>query len=253
MIILGVSIVVALLVTIVLPIVAGVWINKKLGVAWSVIIYGAFIYFIVQTLMTLLFWGLDALYQNGTISLTEEAYRWLQVGFSVLMTAVLGVGFRWGAMRYMKEKLDNLESAYAIGLGYGAAETIMVWGVPLLMTFISMIQNIGTEAAEEAWALSPLVPLSLSAERITAFVLSITVTVLILQVFKKKSGVWIAAAIGLEVLVNGLVIGLSEIGLGIGWIILIAVAFMAFNLFLLYHLHSFDFDITKASAQKKTE
>lgn len=246
MILLSIAIVIAILVTVVLPIAVGFWINHKLGVRWAIIFYGAFIYFLVQTLMTLLFAGLDALYQNGTLALNDNSYLLLQVGFSILLTAILGVALRWAAMRYMKEKLDNLESAWAVGLGYGAAESIMVWGLPLFMTFINMLQNVGEEAAAEAWALSPLIPLALSVERITAFVLSITVTILVLQVFKRGKGIWIAVAIGLEVLANGLVIGLSEIGLGYGWLVLIAAAVMGFNLYLLYRLHAFEFDINRA-------
>jgi uncharacterized membrane protein YhfC len=246
MILLSIAIVIAILVTVVLPIAVGFWINHKLGVRWAIIFYGAFIYFLVQTLMTLLFAGLDALYRNGTLALNDNSYLLLQVGFSILLTAILGVALRWAAMRYMKEKLDNLESAWAIGLGYGAAESIMVWGLPLFMTFINMLQNVGEEAAAEAWALSPLIPLALSMERITAFVLSITVTILVLQVFKRGKGIWIAAAIGLEVLANGLVIGLSEIGLAYGWLVLIAAVVMGFNLYLLYRLHAFEFDINRA-------
>jgi len=249
MIFLSIAIVIAILVTVVLPIAAGFWINKKLGVQWSIIFYGAFIYFLVQSLMTLLFAGVDALYRSGTIALNESTYLVLQIGVSILLTAAMGVALRWAAMRYMKEKLDNLESAYAVGLGYGAAESIMVWGLPLVLTFVNMIQNIGEEVAAEAWALSPFIPLALSMERITAFVLSITVTILVLQVFKRGKGYWIPAAIGLEVLSNGLVIGLSELGLGYGWLVLIAVIVMGFNLFLLYRLRAFEFDITRAGGE----
>jgi uncharacterized membrane protein YhfC len=250
MVLLSLAIVIAILVSIALPIAAGVWINKKLGVRWTVIIYGAFIYFIVQSLMTLFFAGFDTLSTNGTSSLNEETFRLLQVGLSVLLTAVFGVLARWAAMRYMKEKLDNLESAYAIGLGYSASESIMIWGLPLLLTFINMLQNIGNETAAEAWALSPFVPLAISIQLITSFVLSITVTILVLQVFKRKSGIWFAAAIGLEVLVNGLMVGLSELGLEYGWLVLAGFILMVVNLFILYRLNAFDFDITRANSEE---
>ena len=54
MVLLSISIVFALLVTIGLPVVAGLWLNKRLKVAWQAIALGALGYFIVQALLTLL-------------------------------------------------------------------------------------------------------------------------------------------------------------------------------------------------------
>ena len=61
MILLSVTIVIALLVTIALPIAAGVWLNKKLGIRWSVITYGVLAYFIVQSVLMLILGGLGRL------------------------------------------------------------------------------------------------------------------------------------------------------------------------------------------------
>ena len=243
MILLSVTIVIALLVTIALPIAAAIWLNKKLGITWSVIIYGVLVYFIVQTVLVLIFGGLGRLVENGSLALTEDGYFYLQVGLSILFTAIFGVLLRWAAMRYVKVKLDNLESAYAIGLGYGGAESLMIMGLPLLTTFIGMIQNAGDAVVAEAWELSPLIPLGIAVERLTFLVLHITVTLLIFQVFKRKKIIWLAAAMGLEVLITGLTVALSEIGLQVGWVILVAVVLMVGNLYLLYKLDAFDLDL----------
>jgi len=243
LILLSVTIIIALLVTIALPIAAGVWLNKKLGIRYSVITYGVLAYFIVQSVLMLILGGLGRLVENGNLALTENSYLYLQVGLSILLTALFGVLLRWAAMRFVKEKLDNLESAYAIGLGYGGAETLMIMGLPLLTTFIGMIQNIGEDVAAEAWELSPLIPLGIAVERLTFLVLHLTVTLLIFQVFKRKKNIWLAAAVGLEILITGLTVALSEIGVQVGWIILVAAVLMIGNLYLLYLLKAIDLQL----------
>ena len=171
----------------------------------------------------------------------------------------MGVLVRWAGMKYLKEDMDNLASAYAIGVGYAGAESVMLVGIPLLTTFITMLSNMNIDpetttldpalAAQlvDLWQVSPLIPLAGSFERIAAFIMHITVTILVLQVFKKNAVTWLAAAFGLELLVNGLIVGLSEAGVLFGWVIVIAMVLMVGNLFLLYYLRAFEFDITNSA------
>ena len=70
----------------------------------------------------------------------------------------------------------------------------------------------------------------------------LSVTILILQVFKRSNKLFLAAAMGVELLVNGLVAGLSEAGLGYVWVILVAVVLMAGNLYLLREMRAFDLE-----------
>jgi uncharacterized membrane protein YhfC len=257
MVLLSVAISVALVVTIVLPIAAGIWLNKKWHIPWRVITYGALAYFFVQALMTFLFSGFVALVDNGTLALSDQAYPIVQLTISVVFTALLGVVIRWAGMRFIKESLVSLEAAYAIGLGYGGVESLIGVGLPLLMTFISMLSNINIDPQtttlapevvsqlEALWQIQPFVPLAGSLERIAALVMHITVTVLVLQAFTHKNHSWLAAAFGVELLINGMILGLSEAGLAYGWVILIAVILMAANLYLLYRLQAFDLQVPK--------
>jgi uncharacterized membrane protein YhfC len=98
------------------------------------------------------------------------------------------------------------------------------------------------------WQIQPFVPLAGSLERIAALVMHISVTVLVLQAFTRKNTTWLAAAFGLELLVNGMILGLAEAGLAYGWVILIAVILMAANLYLLYRLDAFDVKVPKMVA-----
>lgn len=253
MVLLSIAIVFALLITIVLPIVAGIWINKKHGVSWRIISYGALAYFIVQALITLLLSGVNALVENGALVLTDQRYGILQIFLSIAFAALLGVIVRWAGMKYLKDDLQTLNAAYGIGIGYGGVESIMLVGIPLLMTFITMISNLNLEAAAAAlepdvvaqleilWGIPAYVPLAGSLERLSALVMHITVTVVILQAFIKDKILYLAAAFGVELLVNGLVVGLAEMGLPYGWVILISAVLMAGNIYLLYRLKAFEF------------
>ncbi|MFN2302187.1 MAG: YhfC family glutamic-type intramembrane protease [Anaerolineales bacterium] len=250
MLLLSISIVIAILVTIAFPIAAGFWLKRKLGVSWRVISYGFLGYFLVQSVLSLLQNGLTNLVDTGTLSFSDEGFIILQLVLSVGLAALLGVLIRWAAMKYLKEKLDTLESAYGIGVGYGGAESILLVGLPLLMTFISMLSNMNIDPQtttldpavvtqlEELWQVPFYFPLAGSLERIAAFVMHITVTILVLQVFKRNNAIWLAAAVGVEFVVNGLAVGLSQLGLAYGWIILLTVLLMMGNIYLLFQLNA---------------
>ncbi|MFW5713832.1 MAG: YhfC family glutamic-type intramembrane protease [Brevefilum sp.] len=263
MVLLIITITISLLITIGLPILAGFWLNNKFRVPWRVITYGALGYFIVQALVTLVFSGFNYLVQNDTIALSGEGFNTAQIFLSVFLGALLGVLVRWLGMKYMNEDLDNLEAAYGIGAGYGGAESIMLVGLPLLMTFITMLANMNIDPQtsnldpaviqqiEELWQVSAYIPLVSSLERIAAFVMHITVTILILQVFTRESKLWLLAAFGLELFVNGLIVGLAEMGLDYGWVILVALVMMVGNLYILFRLRAFEFDITRGQNTQK--
>jgi len=260
MILLSISIVIALLVIIGLPIIAGYWLKDKLGVSWRTITFGVLGYFIVQVLVSLIFSGLTSVIPDWNVAAAGDNFRPSQILTNVFLGVIIGVLIRWGGMKFLK--MENLEDAYGLGVGYAGAESIMLVGLPLLMTFITMLTNINIDPRtsalepemiaqiEELWALEFFIPLATALERITAFIMHISVTLLIFQVFKRNQPAWLGAAVGLEMLINGLVVGLSEAGLHYGWVILIGVILMLGNLVIIYRLHGFDIDITKSALTK---
>lgn len=251
MYLLGISIVIALLFTIALPIVLALLFNKKSGGKWKVTMYGVLAYFVVQSLLTLVMSLLVILVENEKIVIAEQVYRWLELGLHVLFAAIFGVAIRWAAMRYMKEGLDNLPASIGIGLGYGGIESILIMGLPLLVTFINMLRFVGDDLVVEAWSMSALVPIAIALERLSAIILHLNVTVLIFQFFKRKNIWWIVAAIWLEVLFNGVIIGLAESRFHEGWVMLSSVLLMLGNLYMLYRFRAFDFQ--KLNTQKTND
>lgn len=246
MVLLGISITITLIIVIGLPIAAGFWLNKKLGVSWRMITYGILGYFLVQVLVSLLYSGLVRLIPNWNTPTADQTYLLSQILVNVFLGALFGVLIRWLGMRYFK--LESFESAYAVGVGYGGAESIILVGLPLLTTFFTMLTNLNidpqttsldpavVEQLNELWGLEFYIPLATAVERIAAFVMHITVTILILQVFRKKNLLWLGAAVMLEFMINGLIVGLAEAGVHFGWVVLLGVVLMAGNLYLLHRL-----------------
>ena len=249
---LSITIFIEILVTVALPVGVGYWLNKKKGVTWRIIGYGALAYFIMQTLSTLVFIGFSLLVENDMLPMQDPALRITQVGLSILLGAVFGVLIRWIGMDKLREDLKTMPAVWGIGLGYGGVETIQLVGIPLVRTFWTMLTNINLDPAttslspeviaqlEEVWKVSFFVPLVGSIERIGAMVMQILVTVLILQVFKRHNKWFLAAAIGIELLVNGMVVAFSEAGKTNGWFVLAVAIFLAGNIYLLKRLNAFD-------------
>jgi uncharacterized membrane protein YhfC len=263
MVLLSIAIVVALLVTMVLPVAAGFWLKKRLGVGWRVIMYGAMAYFVVQAVVTLIFSGFIALVENGTLSMSNQAFLVVQLILSIFLTALLGVLVRWIGMKYIKEELNTLEAAYGLGLGYGGIESLLMVGFPLLTTFITMLGNLDYAEStlapemiaqlEQLWSVQAYIPLSGTVERISTLVMHITVTILILQVFKRKKPIWLAAAFGDELLVAAVTVSITETGIGYGWLSLLSAVLAAGNIYLLYRLHAFEVDFTREGGKSSTE
>ena len=248
MILISAAIIFALLVTIILPILAGVWLNKRTNVSWRVITLGSLGYFIVQSLLTLLYNGFASLAGIETTALTEGPNFVTQVMLSIFMAALLGVLLRWAGMKWIKMPLTNLEAAYGLGLGYGGIESIIRVGLPLLLAYFTMLQNTNPQASgldpetitqlEALWQVSTWVPIAGALERVSALVMHVTITILVLQSFIRKNNLWLAAAVALEVLINFLIFGLTEVTLAYEWVILMAILAMAGNLYLLYRLNA---------------
>lgn len=249
---LSIAIVIAILLTVGIPIGVGYWLNKKKGVTWRVVSYGALAYLIMQIVVSMVFVGFGLLVENDILYLQGAALQTVQVILSILLAAVVGVLIRWLGMKYIKEDLQTLKSALGIGIGYGGIENIMLVGLPLIRTFWAMMTNLNIDPAttslspemvaqlEDLWQVSAFIPLAGAVERLGALVMQIAVTILILQIFRQDKKWFLALAIGLELLVNGLVVGLSEAGLAYGWSILISVVLMAGNIYLLKRMGAFE-------------
>lgn len=251
MIWLSLAIIFALLVTIGLPVGVGFWLNRKYHVPWRMVTYGVLGYLLMQSVTALILSGVNGLMANGALVLSEEGLTAIQLVLSIVLAAILDVLVRWAIMKYFPEKLDTREAAFGIGVGYGGAESVMIVGLQLLITFITMLSNLNYQSTSSGldvdmvtqldalWAVSPVIPLAGSLERLAALVMHLTVTILILQFFLHKKKSYLLIAVGLELVVNGIVVGLAQSGLAYGWAVLASIILMGGNLYLLYRIKAF--------------
>ncbi len=262
MVLLLITTFVGMLLTLGLPIAAGFWLKKRLGVTWRVIMYGALGYFLVQSLIVLAFRGYQTLVEGGTLNLTASTGAVMEFLLNVVLAALAGVLIRWAGMKYLNEKLDLLEDALGLGLGYGGVEIILLVGLRILVTFINMIiyfnvdpttANLAPEILDQVIEMQQLpayLPLVVSLESLSALVMHIAVTILVLQVFLRGKKLYLAAAFGVEVLINGVIWALLRAGIQYGWVVVVSILLMLGNLYLLYRLdaHKVDFERTKRQA-----
>ena len=248
---LGLAITIAVLITVVFPVGVGFWLNKKYQVPWRIFTYGVMGYLVMQAVVALILSGVNSLVVNGTLVLSEAGLNTLQLVLNIVLAAVLGVVIRWAIVKFFPEKLDTLEAAFGMGVGYGGAESVMLVGLPLLITFITMLTHLDYQSPSAGldpdmvsqlaalWEVSPWIPLVGSIERLASLVMHLTVTMLVFRFFLLQKKVYLLAAVGVELAVNGLVVGLSEAGLPYGWVILVSALLMGGNLYLLWKLDAF--------------
>jgi uncharacterized membrane protein YhfC len=248
---LGLAITIAVLITVVFPVGVGFWLNKKYQVPWRIFTYGVMGYLVMQAVVALILSGVNSMVVNGTLVLSEAGLNTLQLVLNIVLAAVLGVVIRWAIVKFFPEKLDTLEAAFGMGVGYGGAESVMLVGLPLLITFITMLTHLDYQSPSAGldpdmvsqlaalWEVSPWIPLVGSIERLASLVMHLTVTMLVFRFFLLQKKVYLLAAVGVELAVNGLVVGLSEAGLPYGWVILVSALLMGGNLYLLWKLDAF--------------
>jgi uncharacterized membrane protein YhfC len=202
-----VAFVVALLIEIVMPFVAGFWAESKLDVPWRAFWYGALVYGLAELAVRLPLLNLAA----GPLAPAESG----DVPAVLLWTAVLAgstalveLAGRYLGFRFLLRDLGrSWETAVMLGLGMAAMESLLLVGLPTLLTFVNALSLPGMNAeslgltAEQAQqlaaaktelaALSPLVPLSAAVERILAMFLQVSLAVLALQAFTRLSRRWL--------------------------------------------------------------
>jgi len=209
-----VAFVVALVVEIGLPFLAGFWVEGKLDVPWRPFWYGALAYGLAQLalripLLTFLS-GKLGLAQGNSFA---AVLAWAAV--LALSAALFELAARYVGYRYLFRDLGlTWEHAVMFGVGMAALESVVVVGLPSLMTFTSALSLPGMDpvalglSAEEAQqlaeakvqvaSLSPLVPLSAALERILTLVLQAALAALVMQAFTRRSSRWLWYAAGAQ-------------------------------------------------------
>ncbi len=212
-----------LLIEIILPFGVAFWIIRHYHTSWRLVGWGGVIYLASQMVYIPLLDGINSLYANHILTLPSGAQL-------ILLNAVIG-GIAGGlceetirliGFKLLKKQAQNTGGAFSLGIGHAGIESIIIAGLPMLGTFISMVAyknaNLQDPTLDQAtlaqianlWQMPWLTPLAGALERMMAMITQVALAFMILQVFIRKSYWFFVAAILWHAFVNGLITGLID-------------------------------------------
>lgn len=207
------------------PLVLAVIANRRLKVSWKYFAYGALIFFVFQLItrvpaVIVIQAAITPQLQASPVLL----YTWLAI---LVLTAGLFeevgryVAFRW----LMRREEKTWNKAVMYGLGHGGLESILLVGGLALLSLINVLvlssislnsipvaqraqvaQQLAAIGAQPAWF-----PLLAAWERLWTVPIQISLSVLVLQVFRRNNIGWLWLAILAHVIVDGVSFGLPQV------------------------------------------
>ena len=217
------------LLMIVLPLLLGLFLWKKLGAKWSLFGIGAVTFIASQVVHIPLLQQLTALFANKTLPAPPAAW---QLTFNAVVLG-LAAGLceelaRYLVYRFWIRSARTWREALMFGAGHGGIEAILLGGYAGLV-FLNMaaLQNtppasLPVSAAQQSllaaqiaayWSTPWYLALLGAVERVFALCIHLSSSVLVLQAFTRKNILWLAAAIVWHALVDGVsVFAVSTVG-----------------------------------------
>jgi uncharacterized membrane protein YhfC len=249
---LSIAFVIAILVEIALPVFLVIYLIRKTGISWFVVVIGVMTYMIVQIIQTPILGWLA-----GSLEINQIAINggWKPVLDGVVLGVVVGIiaeGTRWGAFKFVKQLERKPSHAIGVGLGYGASETIILVGLPVVISFLNMLvyknASIGDTSLPEGliaqvqtlWQLPWHTPLIGAFERVTALITHVTMSVMILQVFTKSKLKFLFFAMAWHAVIEAIPVILNGYGVQTWAIDLVLLGFSIMNIYLLKRFGIFD-------------
>lgn len=198
--------------------------RARLKVGWRYALYGALIFFIFQIVTRVPAVEVGQYFLTPALKSSPVLlYGWL---FFLALTAGIfeEVGRYFGYRWFMGREEKTWNKAVMYGLGHGGLESILLIGGLALVTLINVYlisstkglivplaqrpaaaREIATIAAQPIW-------LGLLGvwERICGITIHVALSVVVLQVFRRRSLNWLWLAIGLHTLVDGVAVILAQ-------------------------------------------
>jgi uncharacterized membrane protein YhfC len=212
------SFAVALLVDVLFPILVALYLRRRFGAAWRFFLYGALIFFVFQMITRVpLVQVLTGALGVGAWS-REGQILWIAgLSLSAGLFEEVGrlVGYRW----LFRPNDRTWENALMYGAGHGGIESILLVGILGVLGSLVTVLTLGN-ANLDAIGLTPVqvaqiqallavpgwLPLLGGFERICTMALHIALSVMVLQVFVRRSLRWLWLAIGLHGLANFVIV-----------------------------------------------
>ncbi|MGE5249767.1 MAG: YhfC family glutamic-type intramembrane protease [Bacteroidota bacterium] len=208
---------------IVLPILLGIWITRKLHLRWTLLLAGAVTFIASQVLHIPLVLWLTASFKNGTLPAPPPA--WSLVFNAVLLGLLAGLfeeTARWILFRFILKRARTWEEGVMVGVGHGGIEAVLI-GASAAAAFFTMlgyraidlstVPTIPPEQLELArqqvaayWASPAWLPLIAPLERAFAICLHLSLSVMVLYSLAARKPVWFWLAVLWHAVVDGVAV-----------------------------------------------
>ena len=220
---------IAALFEMIFPILLAAWFVRRYRVGWRPVIAGALAFLGSQVIHLPVLYGLTAAFQNGTLPAPPFAYHVL---FNAVLLGLLAGLFEQTAnliaFYFLKDSARSWESGTAVGIGHGAAESSLFVGLPVLVTFISMLilqsnpDALSPSAAgnlhgqvlayfSQPWHL----PLAGIVERLAAITAQVALALIVMQVFLRRNALYFVAAVLWQAAFDAGTVLMAQTGWGI--------------------------------------
>jgi uncharacterized membrane protein YhfC len=214
---------IAILVEIGLPILLAVWVVRRFKVGWKLVGIGALIFVAAQLVHIPLLSLVSPALAESPIKNWPRINQVLFNGvFLGLMAGIFEETARLIGFRLLKDRARTWKEALALGIGHGGIESLLLAGLPVLITFVALLQyRFGSQYGDPLLSqqFDPLlampwhIPLAGAVERISAITSQITFAMIILQVFIRRNILFYVAAVLWHAFMDFLAVFLT----GIGW------------------------------------
>jgi uncharacterized membrane protein YhfC len=199
------------------PLIVAFWIYRRYGARWRFFLYGALVFTLSQLLTRV---PVVQVIQSVYAQQLQSSQTLLLVWYVILaLTAGLfeEVG-RWLGYRFLIKQDRTWSVSLMYGAGHGGLESMLLVGGLALLGLINVIALSTTDfsqmnlpanqlaqieqARQQIAALAWWTPLLGAYERFVTIFFQISLSVLVLQVFVRRSWLWLGLAIALHALVD---------------------------------------------------
>lgn len=243
--------VISLLIMIGLPVLLAFLVTRYFKVSWWVVLVGVLTFLLSQAVHYPAVIGINALFNNGILPIPAE--KWVPIVNGVIGGLLAGIceeSARWVGFKVLKKKAEHYGSAFALGVGHGGMESILLAVLGTGVTLYTVLfYNAGGEIAkgvstnevqymlfqiEQFWTTPWINGLLPGVERLIALSLQIFLSTLVWKAVVDRSFVWFLLAVIYHAVVDALAVYLAGIGWNYWAIEGILALFLVLNIFLLY-------------------
>lgn len=268
------SYILAIIIEISLPIVLLWYLRRRLGTESKLFVYGAGLFLLFQVIHFIILLLLNDPLTSILLTSPTEMLTITLFGISLIFGLLAGVieeVGRYLSFKYILKKTRGWKNAMKFGAGWGGVEAIIIGVVVLLSLsdilfiaevgtdqYITMLNETGyfteTDLATERQIIDSLTwvdPLMGAFERISAIILHISLSILVMQVFTQKKMMFLWISIILHTLFDVIAIMLVPYGVLLTEFFLFALALIVGAMALRYSKIDINDILPKAMKLKK--